>query len=274
MFKTAHAGEAYKAFFKIPFVVEKVEEYEEVASDGVLFMRGQSYRKQFHGDNENEDRFAVRLKNYFWRKYEGMTSLEADEILATIDACTFRPRLRIISGTQTEDVTTFYDLKQWEMTSFRDRASCLVAADLEGTTGSCDIHYSRVLKLVQFELGMDYSGRWSNWRKGYELVIMDWAVGMEVGLQDLVFKNCEAVSAFSGATVEDACVIQRLISVVDHVLPSFAPQAMENSSISIVRRGRKRCYFLDDCSRANSLLKDNATNVEGTNLMLQGIRRR
>ena len=98
------------------------------------------------------------------------------------------------------------------MTSFRDRASCLVAAELEGINGSCDIYYGRVLKLVRFELGMDYSARWSNWRKGYELVLMDWAVGMEVGLQEQFFKNCEAVSAFSGARVEDVCVIQRLIS--------------------------------------------------------------
>ena len=61
-----------------------------MASAGGFVMRGQSCRKQFDGDNENEDRFPVRLNNYFRRKYEGMTSVAADEILSTIDACTFR----------------------------------------------------------------------------------------------------------------------------------------------------------------------------------------
>ncbi|PXF42612.1 hypothetical protein BWQ96_07662 [Gracilariopsis chorda] len=74
--------------------------------------------------------------------------------------------------------------------------------------------------LIEFGLALDLTERWSHWKKKYEVELLSWASGMEVNGQGQVFKRSRSANAFTSRTVEDLSIVFRLISVVDHVVPS------------------------------------------------------
>ena len=84
-------------------------------------------------------------------------------------------------------------------------------------------------------------------------------------------------NSFSGATVDDASVLRRLIAVVEHVVPrdnlwlrSTYERRGNRSSQSQVSRGRRRTYFIDDCLLMYHLLSDKRS-LDGVNRRLRGM---
>lgn len=72
-------------------------------------------------------------------------------------------------------------------------------------------------------------------------------------MQGQVYRNGEAANAFSAKTIEDVSIIKRLVSVVDHVMPSRTGTQWRSRSRSSSVHGRKRSYFIDDQWRADHL---------------------
>ena len=134
------------------------------------------------------------------------------------------------------------------------------------------MYFGRVLKLFEFEVDLNLSHQLPHWQSRYKVAMLDWVSGMEIGRQQQVHKNCEAVGAFSAATIEDVCVIRRMISVVNHAVPSGGNRQGTDTSRSTARRGKKRCYFIDDDICSERLLDGNATDEQGVNRILHGIR--
>ena len=60
------------------------------------------------------------------------------------------------------------------------------------------------------------------------------------------------------------------MSVVDRVVPSRTGMEGRNRSLSISVRGRKRCYFIDEQSRADHLDDTGRLSVDGCNRILKG----
>ena len=138
--------------------------------------------------------------------------------------------------------------------------------------GGLDVYYGRVLKLIQFEVGVNHKERWRHWQKKYEVGVLDWASGLEVETHGQVYKNCEAAKAFSATTVEDVSILKRLIGVVDHTVPSRTQLAEDTRSRSTGRRGRKRCYIFDDCLRSQHLLHPEVSSLDEINRNIRGLR--
>ena len=151
------------------------------------------------------------------------------------------------------------------------RADWTVACEMG--EGQCwEVYYGRVLKLVVFELGTDHSSRWAHWQTTHKVGLFEWASGLEIGMQGQVYKNAEAENAFSVKTIKDLSVIKRLVSVVNHVVPSRTGIDGRNRSRSTSVRGRKRCYFIDDQSRADHLCDTGRRSVDGFNRIWKGRR--
>ena len=93
-------------------------------------------------------------------------------------------------------------------------------------------------------------------------------------MQGQVYKDGVSNSAFSAKTIEDVSIIKRLVSVVDHVVPSCTSMEGINRSRSISVRRRKRCYFIDDQTRADHLYDTGRPSVDGCNRILKGRRER
>ena len=133
------------------------------------------------------------------------------------------------------------------------------------------VYYGRVLKLVEFDDDLDYSERWTPRQTRYQIAFLEWASGLEVGQQRQVHKNGDSEHAFSAFPIEDIYIFQRLISVVDHFVPKRRQYCGASTSGSTARRGRKRCYFVDDFSRSDRLLDSQLTSGDGLNRVLRGL---
>lgn len=272
LFKSALFGESYKMYYSEPFA-SNVAAYEEVVEEGGFQMQGKGYRRWLSYENSADVQFLARLKSYFLRKYDGMTGKEAQAILDGVDNCVVQPRVRFLCGSDTQTASSYYCLRDWNGSdgSSRIRASWHVACEME-VGGMLAVYYGRVLKLVEFEVDLNFSKRWPHWQTKYQIALLEWASGLEVGEQRQVHKNCESEHAFSAVTVEDICIVQRLISVVDHFVPTRGEYRGASASRSTARRGRKRCYFVDDFSRSDRLLISQWTSGDGRNRVLRGRR--
>ena len=76
--------------------------------------------------------------------------------------------------------------------------------------------------MVEFEAAEYYNGIWLHCQNKYEIGAFDWASGLEIETHGQECKNCETANAFSATTVDDVSILKRLISVVDHTVPSRA----------------------------------------------------
>ena len=111
LFKNALLGEAYKSYFQLPFTKD-VREFYEVYAAGGFEVRGKGYTRWLSYECRADCRFLGWIRIYLLRKYDGMSVLEADEILDGLDCCTFYPRLRFNVGSETLRLSNFN--KFWE----------------------------------------------------------------------------------------------------------------------------------------------------------------
>ena len=236
-------------------------------------MHGKGYMHRLSYYSESDMRFLGRLEKYLMRRYDGLTAAEADDILDGVESCVVKLRLRFLSGSGTQTASSYYGLRQWDGSGDKQHvtASWYVACEMEGQ-GGLDVYYGRVLKFVQFDVAEDYKERWPHWQDKYEVGVLDWASGLEVETHGQVYKNCETANAFSETTVEDVSILKRLIGVADHTVPSRA-QLMEGTrSRWTGRRGRKRCYIIDDCLRSQHLLHAEVSSLDDINRNIRGLR--
>lgn len=103
------------------------------------------------------------------------------------------------------------------------------------------------------------------------MAVIEWVSGLQAGDYKQVYKNCLARDVFSRRTLEDVSIISRLISVVDHEIPSRAQGDANNGSWSTARRSRKRGYFLDNNIRSDGLLSGVGESVDGVKRKLGGL---
>ena len=94
---------------------------------------------------------------------------------------------------------------------------------------------------------------------------MDWATGLSAGGQGHVFKVGRTDSVFTCGTVENASIVKRLISVLEHKVPSQVRQD---------GRTQRRAYFLDSNGRMDRLLSRTLRSGDGLNRRFRGMARR
>ena len=148
------------------------------------------------------------------------------------------------------------------------RPSHFVAVEMDVTDTTAKVYYGRLMKLIQFRLRADPNlASPPDFREGeYTVAVLQWADRMKVGGQSQIYKVESRSNAFGSQTMEDPCIMQRLISVVEHAVPS--------GSGTHSGRKQRRTYFLDDLVHMDYLLHPQKRSEDRLNRVLKGIQRR
>ena len=148
------------------------------------------------------------------------------------------------------------------------RPSCYVSVEMDATDMKADIYYGKFVRLFEVhatnsDLRDSESSRCAG---SYKLAMIKWAAGMISGAQGQVYKVGSRSSVFGRYTVEDVSVVQRLIGVVEHLVPTG--RTLTNNA-----RRRRKTYFLDDFQRIDHLLSPTRASDDGVNRRLRGMAR-
>ena len=273
MLNTSIFGEAVKIFFSCMFHQDD-EGYEIVESMGGIDMLGPSRRIRVSGQDQVSVRMKQMMVSYLTRKYEGMTVVRAKEVVNEFTHWKMYSRVRILCGSGVQTASTYWTLNGQRTRTPGTRPSHFVAAEMDADEDKADVYYGRILRLMEFDLrrtgGSEVAGE--IWERGHKVVVIDWAKRLCKGRQGQVYSTGRDTNVFSGATMEDAIVIKRLIRVVEHCVPPVSAIA-GNSSWNSSRRGARRSYFTDDNVRTDQLLSGTSKSADGMNRVLRGFER-
>lgn len=100
----------------------------------------------------------------------------------------------------------------------------------------------------------------------FDVVAMEWALRLTKGEGGQVRSSGTSYNAFSHLSIEDVCIINRQISVVDHHVPSSQWSNSENGT-----RRKAMCTFIDKKVRCDELLSPELLNIDDMNMILRGI---
>lgn len=257
LFNDCKFVEAYKHLFSN----ENGSENSHTGPDG-HHLCGQRCSYLVGTDSDLDDLLSSGLKNYLMRKYEGLTSEEAFEILEGEVQVTFRSCVSFCCRETVQKASARFKPGTLREISSRMRQNWHVACEMD-SDGVTEVYYGRILMLFEYELDLDLSQRWDHWQKKYEVGLLDWISGLKVNHQEQVFKRGRATDAFSSKTIEDVSIVTRLISVVDHLVPS------RNTGC----RGRRQCYFLDNRNMTDRLARNTKETARSGDKFQCGMRR-
>lgn len=99
----------------------------------------------------------------------------------------------------------------------------------------------------------------------YDLVVMDWAVNLELGPNNQVRCNRAPAASFTQLSVEDVGIIQRRIGVVENIIPTRIAGRTNRTVI----RSRRVTSFIDELRLEDYLLDSNKRNARGKNIVLR-----
>ncbi|PXF42507.1 hypothetical protein BWQ96_07769 [Gracilariopsis chorda] len=256
--------EAYKSFFRVPVEKDGIQMIRDLKERGRYELRGPKQTYWVASNEDMDELLSSCLRGYFMRTYDGLTSSKVIDILDVIDHVQFRPRLRFICGSAVQDTMARIRPGIIDLVERRSRVSCHIAAEMEDGS-RVEVYFGRVKMLFEVEVNIEdteCSTEWNYWQRKYEVALIKWATGLQVGEKMQVYKNCSSTDAFRSKTVEDLSIVSKLISVVDHIVPS---QQSRSGS-------RQRCYFIDHNLASDFLLDTDTTSVENKNRVLCGIR--
>lgn len=261
--------EAYKIFFNEPFS-ESDERYQTVVEAGGYQLLGPRHDRKVNPNSASDRTVRRMLRSYLVRKYDGLVTSRAGMIVASVQDWSFFSRLRFLCGSTTQTGRAYVALENSSGGVRRTRSSQFVAVEMNTGENSSDVFYGRLRQLLEFEVpppAVDSDSTFPPWCGRHHVAIVDWASGMHTGRQGQVYKDGESSSAFSAATIEDCVIVQRLVGVVDHAVPSASRGGAVDSA-----RFRKRTYFVDDMRIIDHLLDNTRSSEDGVNRVLKGIR--
>ncbi|PXF41853.1 hypothetical protein BWQ96_08432 [Gracilariopsis chorda] len=256
LFNNAKFVEAYKLLIRDPHETD-----ENQTMTGDYEFRGQCYQYIVGEDPNLDDILSACLKSYLIRKYDCLTSAQALQVLEGVHEVGFRSRFCFYSENKVQNATTKLVPATLHNMAPRRRENSNVACEMENRR-AVDVYYGRLLMLFDFKVDSNLSERWQHWQQSYNVALLDWVSGLEAGTQGQVYKRGRSVHAFGLKTVEDIAIISRLISVVDHVVPSGSSQS----------RGRHQCYFIDERRLSDNVLRNDQESLNGSQKVLRGMR--
>ena len=236
----------------------RTREYEDLCRRGCIFL---GPRKLLNLE-ELPDRgraFRALLLSYFRRKFLNISLDEARTLANSSNSVMTFSRVRFL---RSDNVVTACVASHRENV----RASCYVAAEMDETSTEADVYYGRLQLL--FTVNTD------DWSETARLLVPEdvlesgtlalaqiaWAKSLSKGRQKQVFYEGRRSAAFSNTTTEDASVVKRLISVVEHGVPLDFQSS----------RVKQRTYFVDDVLRGEKLLQEDQECIDGVNRTLRG----
>ena len=277
-FKASLFSESYRLFYRLLYNKES-KEFDETSSDGgvrLLGVRKECLLTAYEGVGQIREKLA----RYFVRKYDEVGLAEGRAISNCVESVTLYSRVRISCGSDTQTVSAAKFRTLSATSGDSERLSCFFAAEMDESDSASDIYYGLLQDIFEIDLSDAPAVRGvsqNTWRTHYRLILADWSSRIQPGRHGQIFVQGRVGNCFSGTTVEDASVLRRLISVVEHVVPRDYPwlrstyeQRGNRSSQSQVSRGRRRTYFVDDCLLMHHLLSDKRS-LDGVNRRLRGM---
>lgn len=279
-FRNSMFSESYRIFYKIIF------HYGDNSAGQISSGRGIDLLgpcENFHlSEYERVSHLGERLGRCFMRKFESLRLEDAKAIVSRVDEIKSFSRVHFVRGSDTQTVPVQKFRLLSETSEKRHRLRCFFAAEMDETKNSIDVCYGLLQDVSKIDLsnatsieGLDGI----NWRTQYDLILADWSRWIQRECQGQVFVQRNVFGCFSGATVEDASVLKRLIGVMEHVVRSERPwlrsgvaQRGNQGINSRDYRGRKRIYIVEDRLLADHLLLE-AKSIDCVNRSLKGVTR-
>ena len=204
-----------------------------------------------------------------------MTVVRAKEVVNKVMHWKMYSRVRILCGSGVLTAWAYWNLNGQHTRTPGTRPFHFVAAEMDADEDKAHVCYGRILRLMEFDLMRTGGSEFAVeiWERGHKVLVIDWSKRLCKGRQGQVYSTGRDTNVFSGATMEDAIVIKRLISAVEHCVPPFYAIA-GNSSWNSSRRGARRSYFTDDNVRTDHLLSGTSKSADGINSVLRGFERR
>ena len=92
------------------------------------------------------------MVSYLKRKYEGMTVVRAKEVVNEVSHWKMYSRVRILCGSGVQTASAYLNLNGQRTRTPVTRPSHFVAAEMDADEDKADVHYGRILRLMEFDL--------------------------------------------------------------------------------------------------------------------------
>lgn len=158
------------------------------------------------------------FNRYLQRTYPEITSTQLSQLSAKGISCTIRTSVEFISDGIVQTVGSYLQSQSFTAAKDRKRQNCFVACQLV-PTNCVEIYFASVKKILEVEVGLDFSSQWSNWQQKFFLLYVDWANDIRLGDRKQLYKPGSSKQVFSAPSLEDVTVVKRLISIVEHSVP-------------------------------------------------------